>query len=1035
MGKQSQDARNLGETRSEGPGLQGEGAFEAAWVELSLRLEPSSSYARHWPETLTAIKEAADPDLAFATWSRWIEAGLSASEASGVRECRWDESPAFREGFIALAGASPALGNFLLTLWEDFHPARWQAGWETKTSLARRIASVTDRADDKEFPDVVRQFQRIEGLRIAYLDVVQEMPVERVTLQISSLADTLIAACYDRALRVVAKRRGLAPPLGGFAVVALGKLGGMELNYSSDVDLNFIYDEAFQGLKRIDGARVDDPLELERFFTQVAERLVQLITAFTDKGQLYRLDARLRPEGSSGRLVWSARASIDYYYSMGRTWERQALIRMRPVAGEIVLAERLRRELDAFVFPPNLSADEVAEIRGLKHQMEKLAEDRGPSEDQIKIGRGGIRDVEYIVQYLQLLQASRVPALKKANIFQALELLEAEGLLKPEETDVLRRGYRFLRKVEHRIQMAHLRQTHRLPEDPRELLRLARGLEFKTIEAFRGRLQRHAAQIRRVYHLLFEEATAPRREVDELPALLDLPEEVSVEAGAGLLSAFGFNDPRGAFLRLRALCGSGATRATLDAHRSKEVFRRLAGKLLREVSLQAEPDRTLSNFEECVRTLGARSVFFQLLAESDRILQLFVEICARSTLVVERLRAYPELFDELVDALATGYTFSRESLIAEGDRLCRESAAFERDIFKCKHLHLLLIAIQDLERIDNLSTTLLHIAELAEALLHAILFRTLKEAEGKLGAWASTPPEYLVLGLGKLGGQEMNYKSDVDIVLLYRGEGKTRQGTTAHEYFEKLSQMVLQQAGLSDSFGPLLKVDLRLRPLGGHNSLAISLEAWQQYFQGGQARTWERQAFLRARPVAGSAELATDVMTFIRRELVLGGSAGPHSRAEAIADIRKMRQKLESHAKAGDLKRGTGGIMDVEFLVQALQLCHGKEHPGILIPNTAAAIRKLMDAGLLGLTQGSALLTSYQFLRWIENRISLVGEANQSLSSLSPETLESLAQKIGYKSTGEESALAIFQSELEYHRRVNRRELERVLTPSPPASP
>lgn len=1006
------------------PGSGGEPEIDSLWAALRDNFPAGSPVARHWAETRSALLASADSGLAFSLWSRWLELRAEEGETDELLR-RWDESSAFRAGFVAIAGASPALGNLLLTSWREFRPEAWQSGWETRSTLERRLSQKVQGASDREFPDVVRAFQRLELIRIAYLDLVQNVAVDRITQQISLLADVTIEACYRKALEQLARRRGFALPQKGFTIFALGKLGGNELNYSSDVDLNFVYDDAAPILATLEGKPVTDVLEVERFFTNVAEKLVDLVTAFTDRGQLYRLDARLRPEGSSGRLVWSARASVDYYYSVGRAWERQALIRLRPIAGDLELAARFQRELDPFIFPANLLPEEIAEIRGLKLQMEKMAEDRGPSEDQIKIGRGGIRDVEYIVQFLQLVKASRAPNLKKANLFQALELLDAEGLLKPEETDILRRGYRFLRKVEHRIQMAHLRQTHRLPEDAAELLRLARSLGFVTPESFRGRLKRHAAQIRRVFRLLFEEPTSPRGSVD-LPSLLQLPLELGADDGARQLAAFGFNDPREAFLRLHSLA-TGQERSTLAATRTKEVFSGIVARLLRELSRQPEPDRALRNFEECVRTLGARSVFFQLLSESERSLQLFVEISARSTLLVERLRAYPDLFDELVDALATGYEFTGESLLGEVDRLFRTSGSFRADIFRLKHLHLLLLAVQDLERMDNLSATLLHIAELNEAVLHAVLRATEKETRARFGDWAGPPSEYLVLGLGKLGGQEMNYKSDVDLVILYEGESRTTGGQTTQEYFERFAQLALAEAGVADSFGPLLKVDLRLRPLGGHNSLAISLGAWKQYFLGETACTWERQAFLRARPVAGSKALAEDAMRFIRGELPVGGSGGPRSVGQVQADVREMRSRLEAHAKPGDLKRGRGGIVDVEFIVQTLQLCHGKEHPGILTPNTAAGLQRLIQAGLLGPSEGSSLLTAYQFLRWIENRISLVGEAGQSLTTLASEDLESLVQKIGYKASGEESALAIFQGELDYYRRVNRRELERVL--------
>jgi glutamate-ammonia-ligase adenylyltransferase len=1009
----------------------GSTAFES-WLEVRKRLLADSPFLSHWDETQKDIEAAAEPEVALGTWLRWMEEGRGAAEA---RSLLWDSRREFREGFIALSGTSPALGEIILTTWEAFRPWEWQAGWETRASLARRIASDVAPASDREFPGAARRFHRAECLRIAYLDCVRGLPVDQVTVQISGLADAIIGECFQRALAQVAERRGVRPPRGGLVVLALGKLGGRELNYSSDVDLNFVFDEGITTLESIEGDRGEDPRDVERFFTSTAERIVKLVGEFTDEGPLYRLDARLRPEGSSGRLAWSARATIDYYYSMGRAWERQALIRMRPVAGDLPLGERLRRDLDPFIFPANLSAGDIAEIRGLKLQMEKIADDRGPSESQIKIGRGGIRDVEYIVQYLQLIHAARIPALKNANIFQAFELLDAHGLLKPEETDVLRQGYRFLRKVEHRIQLAHLSQTHRLPDDPRELLRLARGLGFDLPEAFRARLDFHGSRIRKVYKMLFEEPTAPRREEEELPALLDLPAGLALPAGARAISSFGFREPERAFERLQALSGRTEDRRAIDATRSKKAFARLVGPLLREVSRQPEPDRTLSNFEECTRALGARSVFYALLIESPRILQLFVEICARSSLMVETLRAYPDLFDELVDALSTGYEFDLESLLAEAQRLhdsthaggAHVAQSFEEGLFRLKHFHLLIIAVRDLERLDNLGATLESIADVAEALLRTVLRKSVLEAEARASAPAGPPRRFVLLGLGKLGGQEMSYKSDLDIVVLYRGGGGATEETGVQEHFERLSQALLHGCGVADSLGPLLRIDMRLRPLGSHNSLAIEAGAWKQYFRGGEARNWERQAFLRARPIDGDQDLAREAMEFIRGELVFGGVAGPASREGVLADVWEMRKKLQAHAKPGDLKRGEGGIMDIEFIVQTLGLCHGKEHPEVLVPGTPGALRGLMDAGLLDLTQGSDLLTAYEFLRWVENRISLVSEAGQSIATLAPSELESLAQKIGYKSSGEESALSIFQGELEYHRKRTRAILKHVL--------
>jgi glutamate-ammonia-ligase adenylyltransferase len=925
-------------------------------------------------------------------------------------------------------------------VWDEFQPERWRGAWETRASLAKRLrfylgdatgVASSRAASASEFMARARRFKTLESLRIAYLDVVEGMSVDQVTLQISTVADVLIEACLEHASRDVSQRHGCRPPASGLCVLALGKLGGRELNYSSDIDLNFVYDECVESLDKDDGRAVRDPLEVEAFFRRLVERFVALVSSFTAEGQLYRLDARLRPEGSAGRLVWSARAAVNYYYSAGRSWERQALLRLRPVAGDFALAERLRRELERFVYPASLTAEEVSFLRNLKVQVEKIARRRGEQETQVKIGQGGIRDVEYIVQYLQLIHGCRVAGLRGANTFEALEVLEQEALLGAEEVDVLRRGYRFLRRVEHRIQMAQFLQTHRLPEDARELERLARGLGFEDGAAFRQELARHAARIRRVYRLRFEEATARRRPDEELPALLDLPLDAVRIEGARLLEPYGFKDAHRAFERLKALSGpagqSLGALSLVDSAHAKEVFRGLVMKLLVDIGRQPEPDRTLLNLEECVRTLGARSVFYQLLSESDAVRQLFVDICARSSFIVDVLRSHPDIFDEVVDAMLTGYRVDGESLRSALANLSSRGEAFDRELFKLKYVNLLLVAIRDLEGLENTRRTMLAVSEVAEALLGALAARAAEETAGKYGTWPAVQPRHVILGLGKLGGREMSYRSDIDIVILYEGDGVTNRGITVEEYFERFSHALLGAAKSADSQGKLLHIDVRLRPLGNHNSLAISVNAWKEYFLSGHAQNWERQAFLRARPVGGDLQLAEGVLRFLRGDLVVGGAAGPRDPAALRADVWQMRRRLEANARPGDLKRGRGGIVDAEFLVQTLQLLHGKAEPAILEPNTVDSLRKIEAAGILDPSQVLGVLNSYSFLRWIENRFALVSEHGESLGTMDEAQLDAVVQRIGYRSSGEEPALKIFRAELDYHRKVLRSALRQVL--------
>ena len=996
-------------------------AARTTWNELLGALPLGSPFRATLGATWRTMARCADPDLALLRWSRWIEADLAAREAGegDLRASRWADSPAFREAFLLISGVSPALSEELGKSWEDFHPEAWQAaGWETLATLGARLRPFLElpRGPGPD-PFALRlcRFRRTEELRIAYLDECRGLSVDDVTLQISWLADALIAVALERARADVGRRMGLeigsaSEPLRGFAVLALGKLGSEELNYSSDIDLIF--------LSCAPGPDGVGPEALEMYMARLAERLVDILSAFTDEGQPYRVDTRLRPGGSAGRLVWPLEAALDYYHSEGRTWERQALIRLRPVAGDMTLARGLRTELDPFIFRSTLSNREITEIRGLKSQIERMAVERGETETGVKIGRGGIRDVEYIVQYLQLLHGASIPELKDANLFRVLEAMEKRRLLNADETDSLRRGYRFLRQVEHRIQLNHMLQTHRLPDDPVDLRRIARGLGHEGVESFRSRLAANGARIRRVYRRLFESAAAPDVEEERMAALLDLPFESVEKAGREHLEPYGFTDCLEAFRKLRRLAGEEGS--AWDTGRARENFQAIAPRLLREISQFADPDRTLSNFHDCVNTLGGRSVFYQLLAESEKALLLILEICGRSTYAIEVLRAYPSLFDEVIDAILTGYGFDHRSLAAAAGEIARGRPDPGEGLFEFKYLHFLLIAFRDLDRTLNLNSCMHALAEVADAVLAAALDLAREKVP-------DPSLEFLILALGKLGGEELNYRSDLDLVFLYRAPAPEDPSDAAiiQERAHRTAQEILNRLGGRDQLGPLFKADVRLRPMGSKNLLAVSFDEFRRYFEEGAARTWERQAFLRARPVAGSPGLQAHAMDFIRARMPLGPGEDV---LEVKRSVGEMRRRLEDAAGPGDfIKRGRGGIVDVEFMVQTLQLIHGRERPEVVTGNTAEAIDALARMGALEPMVAAELLTSYQFLRWLETRLSLLMAPEESLSGLDRDRLRSMIHRIGYRSTGEVAAEEIFEEELEYFKRRNREHLERLL--------
>jgi glutamate-ammonia-ligase adenylyltransferase len=1020
----------------EAAGFSDPGTAVTNWRALLERLPPESALRRLLPESWEILGHAADPDLALLKWGRWVDS-IHGGDEKLTEEAtrRWARSEVFRDSFLTMLGMSPALADTLVQDWRLFDPRRWLVGWDTSDAIRDRLHDSVppenpdkNPSDAREFLRSMKQFRRIEEMRVAFLDECLRLSVDQVARQISWSADVVVQRCLDRVLHEVAEQFRVRIPETGFVILAFGKLGGLELNYSSDIDLNFLCDDDLTLEPRSGGAKLGAD-DAKRFFTRATERFIELLSDYRDGSPLYRVDTRLRPEGSRGRLVWPYMATLEYYDSKGRTWERLALIRMRPIAGDLALGERLRLALGAFVFRQIMSQGEIEKLQKLKSQIESLAVSRGEERSHVKIGQGGIRDVEFIVQYFQLVHGAGHPSLQEPNVFEVIDRLQKHGILSADETAGLQRGYRLLRQVEHRIQLTHRLQTHVLPSDVVELRRIARGLGFPSVEEFQTRLARCRVRIGAIYNKLFRGALSENTLEEIVGSLLDLPLEAVSERGQKFLKSYGFEDTKTALRLLRQVAGEGS--ATWDQTDAARAFAGIAPAVLREIFQYADPDRTLRNFADCVNTFGARSMFFRLLEESPRFMGHFLEICGHSGYVVGVLKKYPGIADEIFDALQTRKGATLEELVDEGTHLASEimrvagpeGEADLHPLFEFKFRHVLEAAFRDLLRLANLTTTMAQLSHVAEALLKVVVGLAIRDAEEELGLPESSG-QFLVLGLGKVGGEELNYRSDVDIVFLYDGQGKTSKGHTIDEYYVRMAQNLSNLLQKPGRVGVLWESDLRLRPMGGHNPLAVSFDAWKAYFEGGKAQTWERLASLRSRPIAGDDELANRAMDFIRENMPLGPDEDCES---TLAEITDMRRRLQESVARENIKRGEGGIVDVEFIVQTLQLLHGRKHPEVLNANTASGLQRLMNAGLIAPLAGAELLSAYQFLRWLETRFSLLLAAEESIGRMSEEKLRSLIQKIGYRSGAEESHEDIFLEELRYHCQRNRAHFEELV--------
>ncbi|MBN1419156.1 MAG: hypothetical protein JXP34_10290 [Planctomycetes bacterium] len=955
-----------------------------------------------------AFAKAADPDLALDR----LHAALLGPHREAILAA-WGSAPGGLERFVRVASVSRFAGEQLLRwpiLDGSVDPPAPDDPGGIETMLVEAIRR--PEASVPALADLCRAAKKLQVVRIAARDICDGASPQEVGARLSALADALIRAALELAAVDCARRFRLPEPVAqGFGVFALGKLGGAELNYSSDVDLLFVHGDLPAGIPRL------EEIGRETYYTRLGERLLDALSRVTPEGPLWRVDMRLRPQGRSGQLVASREGILRYYESTAHVWERQALIRLRPIAGDAALLERLREALDPIVYRKYLSLAEIREIQRLKGQMEREARRRGSTRMHVKLGEGGIRDVEFTVQFLQLLNGARHPEIKGGNVFEAIGALRRVGALTDGEAEDLLGGYSFLRLVEHRLQLDEMLQTFEIPCDPAARDRLARGLGFPSPEPFLEELDHRTEKVRRTHRTLFGDLFAEAREDgSDVDLILELPTDD--DRVREVLAPHGFRDPLAAYRRLRSLASPGG----LGSPRARKFFANIAGRILSTFSRHPDPDACLARFEGCVATLGAPSVFYQLLSEDEPALRLFLDIAAHARLVVDILRGAPGIFDEVVDALLTGQPFDRFALT---ERL-RQSIGQrgERAFHEFKRIQTVLIAIRDITERDNLANTMANLTALADAIvmnLTPFVGREVGEKLGRLRGDRGTPT-FAVLGLGKLGGEELNYSSDLDLVCVFDGAGRTESGLEAQEYFIRYVQALIRELARQDYLGPLYPVDLRLRPMGSHDVVVASFDRLREYFASGEGAIWERQAFTRIRGIAGDKALARRIRDFFLKE-VIGGL----SRDQVFPAVLEMRGKLERASPAQSLKRGPGGLVDIEFLVQALQLTDARAHPDIATPNTPQGLVALGKAGLLSPAATADLLTAYQFLRWLEMHLSLFFPAGaDEISFEAPET-EALARRLGYSPSESGGAAATLASELAYHRERTRRIFNDVL--------
>lgn len=887
---------------------------------------------------------------------------------------------------------------------------------------------------DEEMGLAIRRFRLRETLRIGYNDIVRGFPLEVTTLDLSNLADACIEVAVRLARDWTEARFGFPLRPDGsparFVVLGLGKLGGTELNYSSDIDLVFLYDEDGATL----GPRVVSNAE---FFARMGTEIVRLLAEHTSQGVAYRVDMRLRPDGEQGALARSLDATLGYYVTRGRTWERQALIKCRPAAGDLELGRMFVEAITPFVYSRYLGATEISEIKALKRRIEQRTVTAGRAEFEVKTGHGGIRDVEFVVQFLQLLHGGEYPEVRSTNTLLAIHQLEQVGSLTADERSIMDDTYRFLRQVEHRLQILFDRQTHEMPRTMEELRTLAIRMgydPFVNLSDRAGPAQHFLADYRsktevnrRILNHILHDAFRDDEGAEADPVVdLVLDPDPKVEHISEVLGRHPFRDRSTAYHNLMALAREDFP--FLSHARCRHFLAAIAPRLLQAVGRTADPDMTLTNLEKVSASLGAKAILWELFNFNPPSLRLYVDLCATSQFLSQILISNPGMIDDLMDSLVVDRPLPGAAIKAELAELTRGAEDLAPILWSFRNKEWVRIGTRDILGREPIRQVTRELANVAEAIVAQVArdqwkrraerYGTpIRPGDGRRDRWA-------ILALGKLGGRELNYHSDLDLVFLHEADGKTRggaQGISNEQFVTEVAQRVVRALADNSATGPLYQVDTRLRPHGASGPLVVTLERFHQYFVD-SAQTWERLALTRARVIFATGGFGRHVTDAIRSIL-----SGPGDRATLVREVLAMRRRLEASRERGDLKRGIGGIADLEFVTQYLMLVHAPKLPDLIRPNLWEALDSLHRARIISSDVYAKLRAAYDFLRTIEGRLRLIH--NRATTELPEDAADviGLARQLNYQAPDAADAVRTFLVDVARHTSSARAIFEEVI--------
>jgi glutamate-ammonia-ligase adenylyltransferase len=897
-----------------------------------------------------AAADTADPGRAERNLIRFIE------NNSGYRRLVPHLSIVAR-----LFADSQFLANFCFTNAEELFAALKERLKSISRGLLKERASTEleheEELDVDSMMRELRKFKKRYMVRITLRDLSGETSITSSMDELTFLAEVITEIALQWSLRFNQRRYG-EPSENSIAIIGLGKLGGEELNYSSDIDLIAVYDREegeTSGVLNPSGIMFNR-ISNHEFYCKVMELFSRLLSANTEDGIAYRVDVRLRPQGQKGDIAMPIRAYQTYYESWGRTWERMVLIRARPVAGDMNLGGKFLSTIEPFVWKKTIDYAEIEEIRGLKKKIDSTF-----TRDDIKRGYGGIREAEFFVQTFQLLYAGENKSLKSYRILNAIQALKWMKMVPEKDLTVLWSSYLYLRRVEHYLQMKEDLQTHTLPSSDDELDVLSRKMGFEQREDFLADLRIKRMQIKNMYNSLLG-----TQEDVHAEALNLLEGKLNDKELTGYLSFRRVKYPDKCLVNLKNIREQLAAFRTIQ---ERTITREVIPLLLENALTAESPDRVLSGLEKLLTTYGIKTVHMTALKGQSELMKGIIKLFSLSPYLTGIFLSDHYYLDILIEEWSILKSLKKiEERLGRAVKRERDFSSVIAEFRRFEEIRIGILFLLNILKIKDLFRGLSH---LAEAIIKAVVDKFKTEGLS-------------VIALGKLGGREMTFGSDLDIVFV----SQTPEAITVAE------RIVKTLTAYSDR-GLVYSVDTRLRPDGSKGILVKDIEGYRDYYLK-KAQNWEIQTLLKARPAGGDEKLAR-LFIAMAKDVILQKGSGVE-RADITAMREKIMKELSQESRGIDIKLGPGGIEEIEFFVQYLQLNHSKRHPEILVQSTALAIDRLAKIDVISASDRDVLKNAYEYFRKLETFLRLNEEqlmtAGSDVAGLS-------AQFMGYRTEEE----------------------------------